>query len=57
MNRLGLAADLALHLRREMFDADPHLFADRVRMQLDEGFEQVFGLFPVVPRIVLDLFQ
>src|SRR5256884_8901295 len=50
-HRLRLAADLALHLRREVLDADPHLLADRVRVQLDERLEQVLGLLPVVARV------
>ena len=56
-HRLGPAADLALHLRGEVLDHDPHLLADRVRMQLDERLEQVFGLLLVVARVVLDLLQ
>ena len=56
-HRLGPVADLALYLRRKMLEADPHLPADRVRVQLDKGFEQVFGLFAVVVRIVLDLLE
>ncbi len=56
-HRLGLAADLALHLGGEVLDADPHLLADRVRVQLDEGLEQVLGLLLVVARVVLDLVQ
>ena len=56
-HRLGLAADLALHLGGEVLDADPHLLADRVRVQLDERLEQVLGLLLVVARVVLDLLQ
>ena len=56
-HRLGLAADLALHLRGEVLDHDPHLLADRVRVQLDERLEQVLGLLLVVARVVLDLLQ
>jgi hypothetical protein len=40
-----------------MLNHDPHFFADRMRVQLDEGFEQVLRLFPVVARIVVDFFQ
>jgi hypothetical protein len=36
---LRLAADLALHLGREVLDAELHLFADRVLVQLHERLE------------------
>ena len=44
-HRLGLPADLALHLGGEVLDADPHFLADRVRVQLDERLEQVAAFF------------
>ncbi len=56
-HRLGLAADVALGMGCEVLDADLHLLADGVRVQLDEGFQQIFGLLLVVARIVLDLLE
>src|SRR6266852_1140829 len=43
-HRLSLAADVALGTGCEVLDADLHLLADGVRVQLDEGFQQIFGL-------------
>jgi hypothetical protein len=40
-----------------VLDADVDLFGDRVRMQIDKRFEQVFGLLTVVVRIVLHLLE
>ena len=54
---LGPAADGVLHLRGEVLHHDPHLLVDRVRVQLDEGLQQVGGLFAVVAGIVLDDLQ
>ena len=54
---LGASADLARHLGGEVLDADGDLLADGVRVQLDEGLEQVLGLALVVARVVLDLLQ
>ena len=56
-HRLGPPADLARDLRGEMLHADGDLLADGVRVQLDEGLEEVLRLPLVVPRVVLDLLQ
>ena len=53
-HRLRPTADLALHLPGEVVDHDPHLRLDCMRMQPDEGRQQVGGLALVVARIVLD---
>ena len=55
--RLGLPADLSSGLGREVLHADLDLLADRVRVQLHERLEQILGLLPVLPRVVLDLFE
>ena len=47
----------ARDLRGKMLHADGDLLADRVRVQLDEGLEEVLRLSLVVPRVVLDLLQ
>ena len=54
-HRLGPAADLVLHLGGEVLHHDPDLLVDGVRVQLDEGLEQVLGLALVVARVGLDL--
>jgi hypothetical protein len=41
----------------KVFHADPHLFPDRVRVQLHEGLEQILGLLLVVARVGLDRLQ
>ena len=56
-HRLCPPADLAGDLRREVFDADGDLLADGVRVQLDEGLEEVLRLTLFVAGVVLDLLQ
>ena len=56
-HRLRPPADLASHLRREVLDADGDLLADGVRVQLDEGLEEVLRLTLFVARVVVDLLQ
>ena len=56
-HRLGPPADLARNLRGEMLHTDSDLLADGMRVQLDEGLEQILRLPLVVPWVVLDLLQ
>jgi hypothetical protein len=54
---LGLAADPRGRVRGEVLDHDRHLLADGVRVQVDEGPEQVFGGAAIVARVSLDLLE
>ena len=54
---LGPSRDLAGDLGGEVLDADGDLLADGVRMQFDEGLQQVLRLALVVAGVVLDLLQ
>ena len=56
-HRLGPPVDLARGLCGEVLHADGDLLADGVRVQLDEGLQQILCLALVVARVVLDLLQ
>ena len=54
---LGPAADLVLHLGREMLEHDLDLPADGMRVQFHEGLEQIGRFLLLVARIVLDCLE
>jgi hypothetical protein len=56
-HRLGFAVDSVRAVRGEVLDHDPHLFADRMLVQINELPQEVIRLVAVILRIVFNLLE